>query len=60
LIVLRLLRVALLIVLFFLVLGFIVAVASPDTGPAEKTILVAGVIALLAASIPVHRIGARP
>jgi len=60
LLVLRLVRMALLIVLFFLVLGLIVAVGSPETGPIEKPVLMVGIVGLLAASIPVHRIGARP
>jgi hypothetical protein len=57
---LRLVRIALLVALFFLVLGLVVAVGSPGTGPIEKTILAAGIVGLLGATIPVHRIGVRP
>jgi hypothetical protein len=60
LLVLRLVRMALLIVLFLLVLGLIVAAGSPETGPTEKAVLIVGIVGLLAAGIPVHRIGARP
>lgn len=57
--VLRVVRFALLVVLFFLVLGLVVAAGSPWTGPIEKPILVVMAVGLLAASIPVHRIGTR-
>jgi hypothetical protein len=57
--VLRVVRSALLLVLFFLVLGSIIAAASPETGPFEKPFLALMAIGLLAASIPVHRIGSR-
>ena len=57
--VLRVVRFALLLVLFFLILGVIVAAGSPETGPIEKPVLVVLAIGLLAASIPIHRLGAR-
>jgi hypothetical protein len=57
--VLRVVRFALLLVLFFLVLGLVVAAGSSETGPIEKPILVVMAVGLLAASIPIHRIGAR-
>jgi hypothetical protein len=57
--VLRVVRFALLLVLFFLVLGVIIAAGSPETGPIEKPILAVVAVGLVAASIPIHRIGAR-
>jgi hypothetical protein len=57
--VLRVVRFALLLVLFFMVLGLVVAAGSPETGPIEKPILAVMAVGLLAASIPVRRIGAR-
>jgi hypothetical protein len=57
--VLRVIRLALLLVLLFLVLGLVVAAGSPETGPIEKPILALMALGLLAASIPIHRIGAR-
>jgi hypothetical protein len=56
-IVLRLVRLGLLVILTFLVLGLIVAVAAPETGPAEKVLLAAATAALFAAAVPVRRIG---
>jgi hypothetical protein len=57
--VLRIVRFALLLVLFFLVLGSVIAAGSPETGPIEKSILAVTAVGLLAASVPVHRIGTR-
>lgn len=54
---LRVVRFALLVVLFFLVLGMVVAAARPETGPVEKPFLGIMALGLLVASIPVHRIG---
>jgi hypothetical protein len=54
---LRVLRIALLLCLTFLALGLVVAAGSPETGPAEKVVLVGAVIAVLAAGSPVRRIG---
>ena len=42
----RLLRLALQVVLFFLLLGVVIAIATPETGPWEK-----GVLFLLAAGL---------
>ena len=56
--VLRLIRFALLLVLFFLILGLVVGIAGPGTGPVEDAVLVAIVGALFALAIPVRRIGA--
>jgi hypothetical protein len=57
--VLRLVRFALLVVLTFLVLGVIVALGSPETGPIEKSILVLAIGGLLAVGVPVRRIGSQ-
>ena len=57
--VLRVVRFALLVVLFFLVVGLVIAAGSSETGPLEKPILAVMAVGLLAASIPVHRIGTR-
>ena len=57
---LRLVRLALLVVLVFGVLGFIVAAGRAETGPVEDVVLVAFVVALAALATPVRRIGAAP
>lgn len=54
---LRLLRVAILLVMTSIVLSLIIAVASPETGPAEKLILGVAGVGLLAAARPVQRLG---
>jgi hypothetical protein len=56
---LRVVRFAILVVLFFLVVGLVVAAAGPETGAIEKPILAVMAVLVLAASIPVRRIGAR-
>jgi hypothetical protein len=55
----RLLRIALLGVLFVLLLSLVVAVGRPETGPFEKIVLVAAGVGLVGLAIPVHRIGQR-
>ena len=57
--VLRLVRFAQLVVLAFLVLGLIVALGSPETGPIEKPVLVLAIVGLLAVGVPVRRIGSQ-
>jgi hypothetical protein len=57
--VLRLVRFALLVVLAFLVVGLVVALASPETGLIEKPVLALAIIGLLAAGVPVRRIGSQ-
>jgi hypothetical protein len=57
--VLRLVRFALLVVLTFIVLGFVVALGSPETGPSEKLVLFLAIVGLLAAGVPVRRIGSQ-
>jgi hypothetical protein len=57
--VLRLVRFALLAVLAFLVLSLVVALGSPQTGPIEKAVLALAIVGLLAAGVPVRRIGSQ-
>jgi len=54
---LRLVRAALLVVLFFSLLSTVVAFGGPNTGPWEKGVLVGVFLGLLALAVPVHRIG---
>jgi hypothetical protein len=56
---LRLVRIAILVVLTFLVLSLVVAGARPETGILEKVVLVAAIIGLIAAASPARRIGAK-
>ena len=56
----RLLRVALQVVLFFLLLSLVVAVAAPQTGLAEKVALVTVGLVLVWLASHVRRIGASP
>lgn len=54
----RLVRVALLAVLFFLLLSTVVAFGGPSTGGrGRKGVLVFAFLGLLALAVPVHRIG---
>lgn len=53
------LRLALLIVLCFLVLSLVMAIGRPETGFLEKVVLGAAVVGLLSLTAPVHRIGRR-
>ena len=57
--VLRIVRLALLVMLAFLVLALVVALASPETGPIEKPVLALAIVGLLAAGVPVRRIGSQ-
>jgi len=54
---LRLLRLALQLVLFLLVLSLVVAVASPESGAVEKAALIAAGAALVWLASRVSRIG---
>jgi hypothetical protein len=54
---LKLVRIAILVVLTFLVLSLVIAVARPETGILEKVVLVAGVLGLIAANSPARRNG---
>jgi hypothetical protein len=54
---LKLVRVALLMVLFVLLLSVVIAAGGPATGPFEKAGLAVVFIGVLALAIPVHRIG---
>ena len=54
----RLLRLALQVVLFFLLLSLVVAAASAETGPVEKIALIAAGVVLVWLASHVRRIGA--
>jgi hypothetical protein len=56
----RLLRVALQVVLFFVLLSLVVGVASAQTGPAEKVALIAAGAVLVWLASRVRRVGAPP
>ncbi|HEV8622012.1 MAG TPA: hypothetical protein VGR33_03875 [Actinomycetota bacterium] len=56
---LRLVRIAILVVLTFLVLSLVIAAARPETGILEKVVLVAAVLGLIAAGSLARRIGAK-
>jgi uncharacterized membrane protein len=56
---LKLVRIAILVVLSCLVLSLVIAVARPETGILEKVVLVAAVVGLIAAASPARRIGAK-
>jgi hypothetical protein len=56
--VLRLLRLALQVVLFFLLLSLVVAVASMHTGTVEKVVMIAAGAVLVWLASRVQRIGA--
>ena len=55
---LRLLRLALQLVLFFLLLSLVVAVAAAETGLVEKVALITGIVVLVWLASRVRRIGA--
>jgi hypothetical protein len=54
---LRLLRLAILVAMTFVVLSLVIAIGTPETGPIEKVILGAAAIGIIVASAPVRRIG---
>ena len=54
---LRFVRFGLLVVMTFLVLGLVIAVGTPETGPLEKAIAALAIVAVVAAAGPVRRIG---
>lgn len=54
---LRLVRVALLVILFFLLLSTVIAFGGPGTGLLERGVLVVVLVGLLGLAVPVHRIG---
>ena len=56
---LRLVRLALLVVLFFWILGLVIALGRPETGLIEDGVLVAVIGGLFALAVPVRRIGTR-
>jgi hypothetical protein len=51
-------RIVLLVLMTFLTIGLVVALASRETGPIEKIVLTVLVFGVIAASAPVRRIGA--
>jgi hypothetical protein len=55
---LRLLRIALQVVLFFLLIGVVLGIGTPDTGTVEKIVLVPIGLALVWLAVLVRRIGA--
>jgi hypothetical protein len=57
---LRLLRLALLVILFFCILGLVISIGRPETGSFEDALLLAAVAALFAVAVPIRRIGTRP
>lgn len=56
---LRLLRLVLLVIMTFIVVSLVIAVARPETGPAEKVVLSVAVVGLIVAARPVQRLGTR-
>lgn len=54
---LRLIRIALLVVLFFFLLSTVVAFGGPGTGPWEKGVLAVVFLGLVGLAASVHRIG---
>ena len=54
---LRLVRIGLLVVLFFLLLSTVIALGGTGTGVFEKGVMVVVFVGLLTLAAPVHRIG---
>ena len=54
---LRVIRIVLLVLMTFLAIGLVVALASRETGPIEKIVLTVLIVGVIAASAPVRRIG---
>jgi hypothetical protein len=54
---LRVVRIVLLVLMTFLTIGLVVALASKETGLIEKIVLAVLVCGVIAASAPVRRIG---
>jgi hypothetical protein len=57
--VLRLVRLAILVVLTLVALSLVMALARPETGGIEKLFLASGVLVLILGAAPMRRIGAR-
>ena len=53
---LRILRLGVLVVMTFMTLSLIIALAWPETGPIEKGLLVAAVVVVVLAARPVQRL----
>jgi hypothetical protein len=54
---LRLVRFVLLSVMTLLVLGLVIAVGTPETGPLEKAVAALAIVAVVTVAGPVRRIG---
>jgi hypothetical protein len=54
---LHVVRLVLLVVMTFVTIGLVVALAGPYTGPVEKVLLAVLIIGVVVASAPVRRIG---
>lgn len=57
--VVRLVLLAVSMVLFLLVLSLVIGIGRPDTGPAEKVVLAAAVVGLIALGVNVQRARSR-
>ena len=53
----RLVKFALLGLIFYALLTLVMLIGSADTGPWEKAVLVVVAVAVYALAVPVHRIG---
>ena len=53
----RWIRIALQVVLFFLLLGTVIGLGSSDTGAAEKAVLAAVLVGLVLLAVRIRRIG---
>ena len=53
----RFLRLAMLVLMTFVVLSLVVAIGTPETGPAEKVVLAFAAVGVIVAAGPVRRIG---
>lgn len=56
---LRLFRFGILAVMTLIVISLVIAVARPETGPAEKVVLGVAVVGLIVAARPVQRMASR-
>jgi hypothetical protein len=54
---LRLLRLAILVVMTFVVLSLVIAIGTPETGSVEKVVLGAAAVGVIVGSGPLRRIG---
>ena len=54
---LRMIRIAVLVVMFGVAVSLLIAIGRPETGPFEKAALAVALLVVLALARPVHRIG---